>query len=716
MQPLFVRPGRKGENKWMALDGRRRIYGFELLVSQGLINTTHLIDLYVCETKEQQARATVLLNSEVFAPHDADRIQAIGKLVKKKMSNAAIARALGYKEVEVKRFAALANVPAEALEAFRKDDISLEGLRLLARLPTDADRQMWAEQTLRAGWLDENRLRSIIRGATADEEDPRFSLVTQDEYLAASGRMAHDLFGELPASVLDPEILDTVWRAKVEPVAAALRERGYEVFVPQARSVQVPDGMEALPNWFQMYYVAANLKTEAHEAQARLNEIRPAIHALTIDLQDPSHLSLMVDMLVADGEMRCFGSVKRELGAITLIPGDEYKIAAGYAVKPYVAPEIEPDGDDGEDGQASSSASSRREPESIYATKSHQVATPKIKVDTAGLTHALHERQTDMGTKGLVRDLADSPNAALIVLLAQIFKGAVLGSGNNYSSDAAAKIQLTAFHSALGVEDDLDGVVRLRLKEWGQRYADSELRPIGFVESLPHGERMQLLADMTAISLDLREHRADGCNGSRRVEASEIAKLCDYNIRTHWTLRGAYLAAHPKKQQMAMLTDMGTDTAQAEKMKKTELTEFVEEQAVAKQYAPPVLDWSLDFVDSTAASDFETDEDGDEDLDGDTDGDQGDSDRLERDPADLQDDNAGDDNQNPDFDIEAQVGALMEQSGLPEHVVREQIAAAAAGIQAGEEFDDTSSRIADDVAATDNATAVGSDLALAEAA
>jgi hypothetical protein len=48
----------------MALDGRRRLLGHLWLVEQGLLTLDHEIDLLICDTKEQQARATVLLNTE----------------------------------------------------------------------------------------------------------------------------------------------------------------------------------------------------------------------------------------------------------------------------------------------------------------------------------------------------------------------------------------------------------------------------------------------------------------------------------------------------------------------------------------------------------------------------------------------------------------------------------------------------------------------------
>ena len=52
-------------------------------------------------------------------------------------------------------------------------------------------------------------------------DDPRFTLVGMDRYVAAGGRVSSDLFGELPDALLDPEVLQTAWRERVQPIVGA---------------------------------------------------------------------------------------------------------------------------------------------------------------------------------------------------------------------------------------------------------------------------------------------------------------------------------------------------------------------------------------------------------------------------------------------------------------------------------------------------------------
>ena len=54
----------------------------------------------------------------------------------------------------------------------------------------------------------------------------------------------------------------------------------------------------------------------------------------------------------------------------------------------------------------------------------------------------------------------------------------------------------------------LDGEVRARLDARRAAYKASGLRPITWVETLAHGEKMALLAELVAMSLNIREAAA----------------------------------------------------------------------------------------------------------------------------------------------------------------------------------------------------------------
>jgi ParB family chromosome partitioning protein len=220
------------------------------------------------------------------------------------------------------------------------------------------------------------------------------------------------------------------------------------------------------------------------------------------------------------------------------------------------------------------------------------VEVPPADVDVEGVNHALHETRTDMATRGLIRALADDPSAALAVVVARLFTVLVLETAR--SAEASA-LSLTAQGYRRPKHDPveaLDGEVRARLAERRAAYKASGLRPIPWVAGLPHGEKMALLAELAAVSLDLREAKTDGLRPAARADARDIAALTSADITAFWTPDEAFLKAHGKKHLLAMLEAMGVTDDRAKTLKKDELVAFVVERAAERSWAPDVLSWT----------------------------------------------------------------------------------------------------------------------------
>ena len=152
----------------------------------------------------------------------------------------------------------------------------------------------------------------------------------------------------------------------------------------------------------------------------------------------------------------------------------------------------------------------------------------------------------------------------------------------------------------------LDGEIRSRLFARRDAYRATGLRPIPWVEALPHGEKMALLAELVAVSLDLREPRTTAIRHAARAEAAEIAALCGADIAAHWTPDAAFLAVHSKTQLGGLLAEMQVEDDRAKALKKDDLVAFVADAAAERRWAPAILSW-----DRTAADDAARDEQGD---------------------------------------------------------------------------------------------------------
>ncbi|MBB4797714.1 ParB-like chromosome segregation protein Spo0J [Brevundimonas bullata] len=172
-----VRPGTGDEAAHMVLDGRRRLLALRLLRDSGAINDEHPVEVFVETDRARQAAAVVLTNTAVPV-HVADVIAAIGRMLKARLGVKAIARALGYGEIEIRRLAALSALPAVALEALKTGRITLRQARLLARLK-DAEAQAEMAQAVLDGYgLPEWRIQEQLGQGRITDRDPRCGLVT----------------------------------------------------------------------------------------------------------------------------------------------------------------------------------------------------------------------------------------------------------------------------------------------------------------------------------------------------------------------------------------------------------------------------------------------------------------------------------------------------------------------------------------------------------
>ena len=597
--PPIVRPGRKGEAPFMALDGRRRRFGLILLRERGDIDDDYRIECLLAETPAQQAAAIVLPNTEHAPVHIADVITAIGKLRRAKMDTQAISTALGYAELEIKRLEALAAVHPTVLKALRQGRLILKQVRLFARLP-DKKQQAEIAQTALDGYFQDYQLRAVVEHDRATVEDDRFTLVGMDRYLAAGGRVASDLFGEYPDFLLDPEVLQGAWRERVQPIVDHLKAEGLAVFVAREAGYSAPDGFFRLAHVWERDLDEAQ-KSALADARYAVTQLESALQDLDPSVDDaPAQLAPLVSVYgVAAGAVL----TRSKIGAVLLTPSDGHGVAATFYSVPLPIEDL-PEEDDSDDEAVAVGGRP--------GIVTNDVEVPRADVEVEGASHVLHETRTDVATRGLIRDLADDPSAALTVLIAQLFKQLALHSSGGLEGSAS---QISATRYQRGTQAPLaalDGEVRGRLDARREAYRASGLRPITWVETLPHGEKMALMAELTAISLNMREARTSLLRHGARAEAAEIAALCGADISAHWTPDEAYLAVHSKAQLLGLLEELGVEDDRAKTLKKDALVSFVAEAAAERQWAPAALSWDRPAAldDDEAEADVVADDEG----------------------------------------------------------------------------------------------------------
>lgn len=594
-----VRPGKGDEAAHMVLDGRRRLLALRILRDRGVIDDDHSVEVFIETDRARQAAAVVLTNTAVPV-HVADVIAAIGRMLKARLGLKAIARTLGYGEVEIRRLAALSALPAAALEALKSGRITLRQARLLARLK-DADAQAeMAQAVLDGHGLPEWRIQEQLGQGRITDRDPRCGLVTPALYAAEGGRTEVDLFGELPPVLLDPEAMTRAWIKRAAEMAAPFEAEGLSI-----RLCPGDDGEEGGPDLpedlEQLYYAYGGLSDEAtlvyREARDRAQAAAEAVATLEPGMSDEEVAGRRTAFVRARIAQDQAGSGQRLATLLVFRPS----LRTGVEIDCYAPVEIveavTSSDEASDDADVEVEVAGRRTAGGRYAPPRAEAPAPEVE----GVSHVLHATRTDMATRGLVRALAETPEVALTVLAARLFASLAVWPPVG-RTEAALAITTTAFSPTGGrIVETLDGAVRERLDAHRLAWEASGLTTIAWVHAMEAGDRLDLLAELTALCLDLREDRTSLVRQSARADAAEIADLCDADIARWWTPDGAYLRPHSREQLLTMLERMGAETEAPARMRKGDLVAWTEDQAAARRWAPACLAWNRSADDADVA-------------------------------------------------------------------------------------------------------------------
>lgn len=580
LQPLTVRPGRRKEKPAMALDGRRRLLALEILLAAGDIAGDYAVEVFE-ETDPARQAAAVLLTNTAVPVHVADVIVSIGNMLKAKLTPPVIAGALGYAEVDVRRLAALSALPAKALSALRQGRLNLRQAKLLARLPDKAAQTELAEAALTGHGFPEWRVNELLDEGGITARDRRFPLVGAQAYAKAGGRTVCDLFGERADVLLDVEILQDLWTRRAETIAEGLRNEGIAVQVTADPTPAAAEDLE--PFGYAYGFGLDETQLSAwREAGGAARAAGEALHDTDLSAAgDEAPLQAWLQARLAADRL---SEPTRTITTAVLTPHTGTGVEVVFLGPPAQEPESDPE--EPTDGPLSA-APMRFEPE----TEPLAVAAA-APAETDGVGHALHAVRTDTATRALVRALADDPTTAVVALTARLFAVLVLrrglakgGGALTVSAEAYSRPRKPAI-------EVLDGEVRRRLSDRRAAWEASGKTPIGWVAGLAHGEKMALLAELVALSLDLREERTTPLRRAARTEAAEIAALCAADVTLYWTPDETFLRPHSKPQLLAMLETMGAGVERARALKKDELVGLVEEEAAARVWAPAWLSWA----------------------------------------------------------------------------------------------------------------------------
>lgn len=419
-------------------------------------------------------------------------------------------------------------------------------------------------------------------------KDSRCSLVSPDAYTAAGGRTETDLFGERAPALLDPAILTDLWTARVGTLAEVFEAEGLRVHVTAGGDVDLPEGLEP-PGYIYGGRLPTAEMAAYREAEAVRDAAAETVSAAIAAGADDREVDLgLVALVRAELVVDQIALGGRAATCLVFTPAGR----TGIQVQSWAPVEAEVE-DEASDAPHAADADAGPPP---FVAPRAVAPEPDIK----GIGHSLHALRTDVATRGLIRALADEPRTALTALIARLFQ-IVARSGYRARPDSVLTLSGDAFIPRGGrVIPALDGVVHDRIDARRADWEASGLTLVRWVHGLGDEDRLVFLAELTALTVDLREARTSLIRHASRAEASELAILSDAQITRYWTPDADFLTAHSKVLLQTMLEDMGKAVPGGASLGKPELVDLVETTAAARNWAPAALSWAADETDTGA--------------------------------------------------------------------------------------------------------------------
>lgn len=597
---IIVRPGKgKKERPFMAVDGSRRYRGWGRLLARGTITPDFIVNAKLVTTDEEIAAAVIESNKHRKNLSPADNLIAIRRMIDRKMSVTAMAKALNEDPANIRRYSIVASLPADALEAYRANKITMKTLKLLARVKDKAEQEALAHRALH-GNLWEGAISSII-GKTGFSVASNLMLVAGVEnYQARGGNLENDLLQEMPDRATDTSLAISLFAEHTAGLATLLRDQGLEITMASVSDFEMPDGLKApyVSQGDDQQKVIAGAN-EAYEAlcstyvgdepsirvdlealaeifTAKLAHARAKIHPMTVThaVIHPSNNRIPVDVSF-------------------YTTSEQFDAWYENRQKSYASP---------------SYASSFHEPGDAAPVRT-------VEVDAGEETHAFHRQATIIASRGLQNSISQNYQVSLTLLVSHLFSQTLIRYGD-YDNSNLLQIsvgrKLGAKFEAL---PDLDEPIVNALRATKEAFLASGKTPLQFVADLDFTETQALLSNLVAFSAEVSEDRTDVIKKRARADAGEVSDMLGHDIRTIYMPDADLYGKCTKKQLQVYAKEL--DLAEEDlPTKKADLASFIAEKGFAANWAPDALSFRAPTV-TAAESDAEAQAGDDTELDDD---------------------------------------------------------------------------------------------------
>lgn len=456
-----------------------------------------------------------------------------------------IARMTGTRERHVTQMLRLTEVAPVVLDAFDRQELSLDALQAFAA-SSDQTRQI---EAFEAGITNARAIRAALTEDTVRQTDYRVRFIGFDNYKDAGGRYTRDLFEEA-TYLLDTSIIDRLYDERIAAIAEKYKAEGWS----EVRT----DCFGAAPSGYRRIYPTTREMTEAEKERY---DAAMSLIGASEDEDAPEVIQAYAVIDEIEASLSCFTPEQMADGVAVV------RVLHGAPEVTFASP-IPAVADD-EGGPAVSTN------------------TTQPKAVSAPFGHAGHERMTRIATTAVRNGLAVDPAAALDCLVAHSAFCCLRTSP--YSSESALPVQRQVNIECEGVSLKSDRAYEDTYARWDEILPDTLPEVFTFVQGLSQDDKLALLALCTSLQVQAVEPRADNRRVGAWSQLNLMAQRISLNVSEQWVPEEDFLSNSGKTNLIEVVRSVGSDPTPYAKEKKGALVDIVARLVKAKNWVPPML-------------------------------------------------------------------------------------------------------------------------------
>jgi len=532
-------------------------------------------------TSEEAHAASLAENTVREAMHPADQFDAFQAMAGRGVGVAAIAADFGISESAVKQRLKLAKVSPKLIEAYRRNEMTLETLQTFS-ITDDAKQQekVWKDASRMNPQYQANYVRSQLTTSEIEFSTSRDAqLVGVDAYENAGGFVRHDLFTR--AVYLDRGLVDKLVARKLDLLKMDVKAEGWAWVELKRESVYLHNFQRKKPTKRKPTDDEHQKLSELESLRVPLRERQKQLDAMDGDdfddvlQQEVEDLEIKVDALdnqiaiIQSGLESYSAKVMAGAGAIIEFSYNGLRIHRGL-VKPADAKKAE-------------------------QAKQSKGAGADSAPDSTELSNGMVERLTGYRTAALQYELAKHTDVALALLAWGLLQSTFGEHWYRDLGDWSASPYREGTLDRLGVASDFAPREALEkiVEAWREQIPDDGEGALRWVLELQEEELHELLGVCTACAFNGTFGTQSHNSEHRKRELIEILMTrLDFDMAKHWQPTvGNFLGTVPKAVAIEAVTEAcGAENAKRlQPLKKAQAAELAEEMLEGRNWLPAPL-------------------------------------------------------------------------------------------------------------------------------